>query len=66
MVHERTAPLSVAGKAVVEALKMRRGAIVLDQTCDWVIDVEADSAICRQHGEVWDGPRSKHFMRAKR
>ena len=40
----------------------RRGTIVLDRaTCDWVIDEEADTAICRTHGEVADGVRSKHF-----
>ena len=39
-----------------------RGTIVLDrETCDWVIDEEADSAICRTHGEICDGVDSKHF-----
>lgn len=36
--------------------------IALDrETCDWVIDAEADTAICRTHGEVCDGVRSAHF-----
>lgn len=44
----------------------KRNAIVLDRaTCDWVIDEQADSAICRTHGEVADGVRSKHFPGAK-
>lgn len=35
---------------------------VLDrETCDWVIDTERDTAICRTHGEVVDGVDSKHF-----
>ena len=62
MVHERQVPLSVAADAVLDALRMRRGRIVLDrETCDWVIDNTADTAICRTHGEVVDGPKSKHF-----
>ncbi len=40
----------------------RIGTIVLDrETCNWVIDREADTAICRTHGEIWDGPESAHF-----
>ncbi len=38
------------------------GRIVLDrETCDWIVDEKADSAICRTHGEVADGVDSKHF-----
>ncbi len=40
----------------------RRGTIVLDRTtCDWIIDEQDDTAICRTHGEVCDGVNSKHF-----
>lgn len=36
--------------------------IVLNRkTCDWVIDVGRDTAICRTHGEMVDGVDSKHF-----
>lgn len=46
----------------IAKLGYRRGTIVLDRkTCKWVIDDEADSAICRTHGEVADGVDSKHF-----
>jgi hypothetical protein len=44
----------------------RRNAIVLDRaTCDWVIDEEADTAMCRTHGEIVDGVDSKHFPGAR-
>ena len=29
--------------------------------CDWVINEEADTAICQTHGEVVDGVGSAHF-----
>ncbi len=46
----------------LKARLARRGTIVLDrETCDWVIDEEADSAICRTHGEVADGVDSAYF-----
>lgn len=35
--------------------------MALDETCDWVIHEEGDTAICRTHGEVADGPKSAHF-----
>lgn len=36
--------------------------IVLDRaTCDWVVDDQRDTAICRTHGEVADGVDSAHF-----
>ena len=44
------------------AWSKRIGAIVLDRkTCDWVIDNTADTAMCRTHGEIADGVKSKHF-----
>lgn len=42
--------------------RLTHGPLLLDRaTCDWVIDEEADTAICRTHGEVVDGVDSKHF-----
>ena len=39
-----------------------RNTIILNRwTCDWVIDEQADTAICRTHGEIADGVKSKHF-----
>lgn len=50
-----------------EGLKRKSASrIVLDRTCDWVIDEERDMAVCRQHGEVYDGVRSERFPGAKR
>lgn len=49
--------------AYQEGLKHKRlGRMVLSrETCDWVIDEEADTAMCRTHGEIWDGVDSAHF-----
>ncbi len=49
-------------QALEKLSRLRRRTIVLDRaTCDWVIDEQADTAICRTHGEVVDGRASKHF-----
>ena len=53
-------------QAVYDALNPRpvgrRSRIVLDrETCDWVIDPTAHTAMCRTHLETWDGPESAHF-----
>ena len=52
---------------VVKQIPRRRiGTMVLDhETCDWVIDHERDTAICRTHGEIVDGRGSKHFPGAR-
>lgn len=45
-----------------EVHRRRSHVIVLDrETCDWVIDDERATAICRTHGEICDGIDSPHF-----
>jgi hypothetical protein len=50
----------------LEQMRRPKSRLVLDRaTCDWVIDRERDTAICRTHGEVADGRDSPHFPGAR-
>lgn len=56
--------MMLPNNVVTQKPSRRRGRIVLDHTCDWVIDEKRDTAICRTHGEVMDGTNSEHFPKA--